>query len=357
MSNLPILSASQLEHFSLCKRKWAWRYLDKIKKEKNQFAQLGSAVHALIEDWLKGAVEIDLSKPEGAIAAAGVKHLPLPGTADIEHEFWAEIEGAHIVGKIDARFEENGRRVVLDNKTTSAPKFIKKPDDLRKDFQACLYAAAEMDAHGVDEVELRWIYYITKGKARSQKVSLVIVRDEVEKTFERITELTTEMVAAHNEGKKALDLEYNANACFAYGGCAYQEECNLSPQERFKSRMAQETIIEKLKRQKAEKAAAEAASAPAPEPAKEEAKAAPVRAEGINPPEKNAKPPAPKATPAPSATPTVDPAMGAGATTLVLRDWFAAQALTALINARDPRPPTDVARASYDYATAMMEVR
>lgn len=273
-----------------------------------------------------------------------MKHLPLPGTAEVEHEFWAELDGASLVGKIDARFEENGTRVVLDNKTTSNLQWAKSEDDLRTDIQASIYAAAEMDTHGVDQVELRWIYYVTKGKAKSRKVSLVVTRDEVQKSFERINPLIAEMIEAHASGKSAKDLPYNATACHAYGGCAYRDECNLTPMERLKARMAQETILEKLKREKAEKAAASAPPveaappAPAPEPKAEPPKAATKpRATGINPPEGKA---------APAAAPNDG-----------LRDMFATQAMTALLSIRDPRTSDEIARTAYDMARAMMQAR
>src|SRR5690606_9016115 len=44
-------SASQIETFKLCQRKWGFRTIEGIKAS-NRFAEAGTAYHDLIEPWL-----------------------------------------------------------------------------------------------------------------------------------------------------------------------------------------------------------------------------------------------------------------------------------------------------------------
>ena len=82
------LSASQIETFSNCPRKWAWRYLEGVEDEPNKSAELGRAIHAELEKYLRGE-SIDFTSETGYIAASGLEHLPKPGTPGllIEEEF------------------------------------------------------------------------------------------------------------------------------------------------------------------------------------------------------------------------------------------------------------------------------
>jgi len=297
------LSATQISDYRLCKRRWGWAKLDGIKGPPNKFAERGTRIHSILEEWLGQGKPIDVTTEEGMIAAAGVQHLP-PPSKDLLLEEWIVLhtDVAKYQGKVDLGYvnPKTGRWVVHDHKTTTDLGWAKTEEDLRKDPQALIYAAERMARNGVDEVELSWLYMRTKGKPKSHLVRLTVVRDEVEAGLEEIDATAKEMVAAHQAGLKALDLPPDPRACMAYGGCPYVGNCNLTTIEKMKALMAQElTALEKLK---AKQQGANGTPAPAPAPAPAAAAPAPAAAKAkpapaINPPEAKT---APHAAPAAS---------------------------------------------------------
>lgn len=314
-------SASAIETFRMCQRKWAWAKIEKIAAPSNRFAALGTKVHGVLEAYLRHGVPPDLSTREGRIAAAGLEYLPIPGTADIEDEFRLTTDVARYLGYKDMGYwltdvEIDGLhfdelRVVGDHKTTSDLKWAKTPDVLRTDVQAILYAADELIRRPIEHVGLDWIYYVTQeGKERARRVRLVVHREHVEQEFVKIEETAAEIGHVQRTVTRALDLPPTVSACAAYGGCPFEDHCNISPMERLKATMAQETLAEKMKRQAAERAAANgegSATAPATAPATPAATAAPVNPPASSPPAGSTKPAG-----APTTKPGAVPSSSAG---------------------------------------------
>ena len=318
------ISASQINTWRECKRKWAWSRLDGVEGERNVYAEKGVVIHEMLEAWLKEAKPIDLDyvhtlsdettfKP-GPIAAAGLKHLPQPKTCGTERYISVQTEKVKYRGYID--FDDKNRSLPLvgDHKTTGDFKWAKTEDDLRKDPAATIYAAAlivEVEAltkKECNEVELNWIYYRTKGRPKSEKVSVVLTKAEVTRNFDDLDATALEIIEARQNIKSALELEPNPKACDSYGGCPYRQNCNLSTMDRMKAIMAQESLAQKMEKRKmatlAERMAArKAAAGPSTPPTKTAAEkpAAPaeatVAAGQINPPEgsttRQETPPAP----------------------------------------------------------------
>lgn len=243
----PVFSASQVSTAMLCLRKWGFYALEGIVSPQSPAAELGSKVHGVLENWLKNGQAPDLGSEEGKIATAGLSFLPPPGKADIEQHFLIRTPIAEYQGYKDATWWEEKRRIVCDHKTTGDFKWAKTEDDLRTDIQAALYAADEMSKHNLQEVELRWIYYRTKGANQAKRVSLVIHKEQVEKNFDVIDAMAKVMLEAHRSGKKALDLPPTVTACGAFGGCPHIERCNLQSKDIMRSIMAQQSLADKLR--------------------------------------------------------------------------------------------------------------
>ena len=323
------LSASQVQTFSDCQRKWAWRYVANVEEPPNAAAELGRAVHAVLEKYLNGG-EIDFTAETGYIAAAGLEHLPKPGTEGllVEEEFHFEGPSGHsYLGYKD--LEMPG--VVYDHKTTSDLKWQKTAEDLSKDIQATLYAVDYFRKHpDENDVELRWVYYQTRNTRKSAITILRVNQAEAWDRFQEIEKIAEQISEAST--KKPLELPPNTNHCSAYGGCPHQGRCNLSPFERMRSHMEQNKLLVALQAKKngasppgAAPALSAAASAPASSPvvaappankllARLQAGGAPAAAVAINPPEHQpppAAPPVPVAAPAPS--PAAAPAVAAPA--------------------------------------------
>lgn len=304
----PVLSASQVDTWTLCQRKWAWSYIEKIKKS-NNFATLGTDVHQVLADWLEKGKPIDTTSQIGRIILPGLKHLPPPGTAGLEIEkgFELETEAAKYRGFKDLQYmSSEGIPVVGDHKTTTDFKWAKTEDDLRKNTQSIIYAQDALNRYEAKAVDLRWVYYRTTGSPGSHLVKLRVVQSEVEDQMGLIDETASEILKAYKTFTKATDADPTPTACEAYGGCVYMENCNLSTKERMRAFMAQETLADKLKKRAAEKKTEESTGAPAVQqdtsPASKtgsaslQEKLAARKAQGVNPPPVETAPVASPAT-------------------------------------------------------------
>jgi PD-(D/E)XK nuclease superfamily protein len=262
------LSASQIQTFSECQRKWAWRAIEGVEEPPNAAAERGRAVHAELEKYLRGG-EIDFTTEIGYIAAAGLEHLPKPSPELlVEQEFHFEGPSGHsYLGYKD--LEVPG--TIFDHKTTSDLKWQKTADELRQDIQATLYAVDYFRNHPEEpDVELRWIYYQTRNTRKSAVTRLRVNQAEVWHRFLEIEKIAERMHAAiqsDGEPVKALDLPPNINHCAAYGGCPHQGRCNLSPFDKMRSHVEQNKLTMLLK---SKNGAAAQPAPPAPTPARPE---------------------------------------------------------------------------------------
>jgi hypothetical protein len=257
------LSASQIQTFVDCQRKWAWRVIEGVEEPPNASAERGRAVHAVLEQYLSGGA-IDFTTEIGYIAAAGLEHLPKPGTPGllIEQEFHFEGPSGHTyLGYKD--LEQPG--IVTDHKTTSDLKWQKTEDDLRTDVQATLYAVDYFRKHSNEpDVELRWVYYQTKNTKKSAVTKLRMTQSRAWDNFLEIEKIAEQMHVVSE--RRALDLPPNIDHCSAYGGCPHQGRCNLSPFDKMRSYVEQNKLTMLLKNKK-NGAAASAPPAPAAPPA------------------------------------------------------------------------------------------
>lgn len=253
-------SASQVSTFELCPRKWAFLKIEKLEDPPSRFAQFGTETHAHLEEWFM----FNRLPPEtktGRCARAILRHLPPPQTPgiDIEHEINVEIGGVPFKGFIDVRIlNRDPRPLVSDHKTTGDLKWAKAPEELPDDIQATIYAHDTMIESGVDAVDLQWTYG-TRDRARSLPVVRTVTRAEITPRIEKTAESVKVMRELYEQQTPALDIEPDARGCEAFGGCPFRDRCNLTPQERMKSVMSQETqsaFLAKLKAQKGNGAAA-----------------------------------------------------------------------------------------------------
>jgi len=258
------LSASQVQTFVDCPRKWAWKYVADVEELPGPAAELGRLVHSELEKYLNGG-EIDYTTEVGYIAASGLEHLPKPGTPGlvVEAEF-------HFVGPSGHSYlgykDLQSPRVIYDHKTTSDLKWQKTEEDLRNDIQATLYAVDYFREHSDEnEVELRWVYYQTRNTRKSAITVLRVNQTEAWNRFLAIEQIAQEMEVAST--KQPLDLPPNINHCSAYGGCPHQGRCNLSPFEKMRAHMEQNKLTQLLQARKNGASAPATAAPAAAEPA------------------------------------------------------------------------------------------
>jgi outer membrane biosynthesis protein TonB len=166
----------------------------------------------------------------GKIAYAGLHFLPAPRTPGLDIEGWLSMRtpATAWTGRLDLRYRDaDGTAVVHDHKTTSSPRYAKTVETLRHDPQALIYAASEMVRLDVDRVRLDWLYLPTDG-GKAWKVSLPVLRSEIEPDLDRIEATAALMHRTREAGLPARDVPGNPDACEAFGGCPYLLICDRS---------------------------------------------------------------------------------------------------------------------------------
>lgn len=147
-----LFSASQIQLFRECPRKWAWKYIAKLPSPPNKAAQLGIEVdEGQLQPFLRDGRPFDYTRESGYIAASGLGHLPpaqSPGL-EVQRHFILPSRGEYAFqGYIDLWLPDSsvvpdlpgGAPFVGDFKTTSDLKWAKSEEALRHDVQAMLYA-------------------------------------------------------------------------------------------------------------------------------------------------------------------------------------------------------------------------
>lgn len=256
-------SASQIEAFLLCKRKWAGPYLNGWERGTNRFAAWGLVLHGMIERYLRDGVPFDLTTPQGLSAMAGLHFLPSPATPGMTIEnfvprtgerepFRVRIGGHLFIGYKDIAIPAWGSVSETGDYTVTTPKvfdhkscgdfaWMKTAETLRtSDVQAAIYTYEALSQYttsqGIDAVDLTWIYY-RRDPPAARRSSARVTMNDIAPTIAGIVRAADEMSALRKAGVKALDLAPNPDACGAFGGCHYRDRCNLTPREKLRAKM------------------------------------------------------------------------------------------------------------------------
>jgi hypothetical protein len=225
----PLISPSALTSYLACPRKWAFGALDGKYLPSTSSQALGQALHSQLEDWLMTGVP-----PIGRLTDSGALSLfPMPNTPGLECEqpFAVEIsndEGRRAVfwGFRDVAYPGG----VMDLKTTSSLDWAKKPEELIKDPQANIYAAASMLESGLDHADLRWVYVTTRGTLASKPVDVRLTRDQVTARLSGWFDSVCYMSELRSaKTTRAITLEPQRKSCGDYGGCGFLSDCGEVP--------------------------------------------------------------------------------------------------------------------------------
>jgi hypothetical protein len=244
------VSASEIEVFDMCPRKWAFGYVEGKRLPPNDSAALGTRVHAILEKWLKEGTAPDTWTPEGEIAASGLHLLPAPKTPGLvtEEGFYFTSQRAWYTGFKDFRYRDvNGLIHVGDHKTTKSFTWAKSPEEILCHSQALIYAVDEFYKNPNDDrLALDWIYYRTTGSKKAELRSQVVHKNTVaEMFFEHVDPVAGEITKLHHEvpsDASALDFTPDFRACEAFGGCAFLSICNPTPTQRTQAIMTQANL-------------------------------------------------------------------------------------------------------------------
>ena len=254
------VSASEIEVYDLCPRKWAFGYIEKKRAPPNDAAALGTRVHSILQFWLRDGKPPDTLTDEGAIAASGLHLLPPPRfpTLVTEEGFRFTSRRAWYTGFKDFRYRDsNGLLHVGDHKTTKAATWMKTPEEILCHPQALIYAVDEFFKNPNDtHLALDWVYYKTVGARRAEPRFQIVSKNTVaEMFFEHVDPVAGEITKLHHEvppARPRSSFVQTFRACDAFGGCAFLSICNPSPTERVQATMTQAglSLADKLKAMK-----------------------------------------------------------------------------------------------------------
>jgi len=226
LSSKWILSATEIDTFTTCRRKWAYQYIDEIKPESSKAIQFGLAIHKFLENYLKGN-SINYETAEGRVASPGLAYLPksLPERS-VERKIFFSKAGFIFQGVIDF-LEDLGNKKwrIGDHKTCSALTYALSSEELKKNIQANIYAQWAFLEEDAEEVSLKWIYYRTKSTPKAVCVEASLSYDEAQKNFEPILQIANEIKKAVDSKAKSLSFPKNESACFKYGPCPFFSRC------------------------------------------------------------------------------------------------------------------------------------
>lgn len=235
-----VLSVSQLNEFLLCPRRWGFSYLDGLKGEMTHSLLIGLRLHSIQENWLKygkmpDAHEVmEFNLPTGILRAlvgqlAVLAHhlLPMPGQCFVEGQYYLETPNTVWRGFKDIVDLTTDPICLSDHKCTGNFKWQKTPDDLLTDPQAVIYSADCMSRYNVDRVKLRWIYYRYTGRPEVRHTDVVLTKEQIAPIVSLLDLRAREVNEMRRKYRSALELPVNPDACDRFGGCPYQQRCNL----------------------------------------------------------------------------------------------------------------------------------
>jgi len=253
------VSPSAIKTTQGCERKWVLDFTaERLETEKQK---LGTELHGVQQAYLTVGKAQDRSTKVGAMALAGLPHMPPPKSGHVETKATLTKGGIQYVLIMDYHGPSSlvpgappGMPAVIDHKTSSDPARygLWGHDALVQDPQALIYAAKALeDAPTADRVFLRWLYYWTSRKSKALPSDTIITRTEVEAYWwihvhpwaQRIIELQTQMPEGRTNALKnsslinfGNSLPGNTQECDKYSGCQHAESrggsCRLSPSEK-----------------------------------------------------------------------------------------------------------------------------
>jgi hypothetical protein len=240
------VSASQVDTACLCLRKWAWQSLARIYVPQHPSAELGEEVHHRLELYQKGTPDVCWNDNAGRIASRAIPHLPEPGghLVRIEQELDRVVDGVRWKGRKDLEFPSGELWTVVDYKTTGNLKYAKTEETLASNVQALIYAYDTMLREETTAVGLLWLYLHTKSKA-VQPVRARLQLEDTIRSLRPYLALASEMERARARWPflvTDLPPPFDLSACSAYGGCPFENRCNLTLEDRICARLTKGNI-------------------------------------------------------------------------------------------------------------------
>lgn len=317
------VSASQIDEFSRCERKWYYNKVVGLPKPPTKSTELGESIHLQIERFYETGT---LPEHPSARLLADDPRLPERGEGlmieyPASRNLGLTAAGITLQGRIDlvnARDPEHPH--IWDWKSTSNLIYRKSAADLANaNIQLAIYNEwAFRYFPAAKDVTASHAYVLTRGGAGTCIVTTdPLPRDHVAENFAKVESIATRMIEAA-KAPTVADTHANYSACDDFGGCPYRAVCSSSTSSTlnqpfgnvFYAANNEDTmsITDKIKQRRAEQSDNSGQSAGSP---------VTVRASGINPPDA-AKPTVIASTATNASTNTEPPAAGTPTATVQL---------------------------------------
>lgn len=226
------VSASQIENFLLCERKWFFKSIMRLPTPEHASAKLGKEVHDSIEKYLLGQIRAEQLHPLARrVYERG--HLPDPtihaGRYEVERALEGEtIEGVPVEGYIDLLELD----MITDWKTRGdVARYAKTAEQLTTDIQLAIYARyARARGLGADDsIRVRHVNIGTKApNPITQSGPIDLADADVKRTFEKTINPAVRRMREVALLPSPLRVTPNIRACTAFGGCPFREKCNAA---------------------------------------------------------------------------------------------------------------------------------
>ena len=244
------ISPTSIELFLACKRKWSFRYIDKIKTPVTENMQFGIDGHSRIEKFFKKKIKNFGSDKIGELVNKAYKKGLLPQKIEnlqVEKKFSIRLSNnVNLIGYIDILAEKTNLNplMVIDHKFIKDFKWALTEETLASNIQAIIYSFAALTQYPQKEILNRWIYY-NKNKKTVKKIEILRSVDEVCDAINILKSLCEKIAIFKKECPAAIQTEPNFLSCSAYGGCPHIEKCNPKPEEKLVSLFEQNNFLEK----------------------------------------------------------------------------------------------------------------
>jgi hypothetical protein len=279
------VSASQISTFRDCNRKWFFRYILGHPVKPNRFAQLGTYIHKVLEQYLKTgwlqqgpalALEIRADGEVYSWSHDDIAEIVLPGLIYLpskvvytERHFNITLpEGLPpLTGYKDYGFADIDSTVVVgDHKTTSnIKKYALSQVELQTDVQCIIYALEDL-LKGAPSVRCQWGYFQTaKSKPKAIQVCATYTEDTIAPLWDGVLSDIRNMKSLELCDTK--DVAFDSASCYKYGGCPFRGNvCQLSTTESVRSFYMANALMDRMRASQAAAAAQAQATTPAQAP-------------------------------------------------------------------------------------------
>ncbi len=217
------VSASQIETYDTCKRKWFLNKIVGLPTPQHASAALGEAVHKGQEKFLEDDAVTDVHP----LARGSLPLLrELRGKVLVEHGFERVLRrGTKFVGRIDVldfKCHKNPR--IIDWKTTSNMAYAKTSEELRASTQMMAYAheALLLDINATVVTVAHAVIPTRAGQFRYTDADLTA--KEIRDGWVHIQDKVDMMITTSKE-ENPNDVEPTLSACKAFGGCPFADRC------------------------------------------------------------------------------------------------------------------------------------